>query len=626
MKISKTFFTFNLLVIFHLIFADLGPLSIVNENTVNSEESPSDTPQIQFTLKDTSDEPEPETETQHSVNHQFWPKTFSYLYLRNKLIADVIRDFCKMQDIDVVISDQLLKNQQHVHQTFEKVFPADIWNQLSKSCGLMWFFDGHILYVYESSEIVTKIIKIHPLQIKPLLNLIDELHFYGSNMAIKPMQEGGIIVLTGAPKMIELLESMTDNMQVYQSLDSDVLDVRIFPLKHAWADDKAIGSLTIPGIATMLNEILGKTKDNEKLDRLPQNTKSAQKIKSIKEDENQKNEETSDKTILPEGGLITTDTRQNAIIVKDYSKNLPLYETIIQKLDVPLELIEIQAAIVNVSKDCGLSVGVNNITFNSKHALKEITFQPFGDKPEDNKFSGSFKGIVNGNEFLTSINLLEKRNHSKVLARPSVITMNNLTAVMDQSETYYLPVQGHEGGDLYSISGSIKLQVTPHLIVQDGINQIQLILDIKDEQVTPGSKESKDKVNSSSISTQAIVCEGQSVLIGGYFHESFVNGNGGIPILKELPIIGYAFKNTTRNKGTSERLFLITPRIIHLSASEDHYKGLFQMPSTLLEYKERVRMNFLHEDALSSQEANTTPENKKTRTQKLFEEIADEKD
>ena len=222
--------------------------------------------------------------------------------------------------------------------------------------------------------------------------------------------------------------------------------------------------------------------------------------------------------------------------------------------------------------------------------------------------------------------VLEKRNHSKVLARPSVITMNNLTAVMDQSETYYLPVQGHEGGDLYSISGSIKLQVTPHLIVQDGINQIQLILDIKDEQVTPGSKESKDKVNSSSISTQAIVCEGQSVLIGGYFHESFVNGNGGIPILKELPIIGYAFKNTTRNKGTSERLFLITPRIIHLSASEDHYKGLFQMPSTLLEYKERVRMNLLHEDALSSQEANTTPENKKTRTQKLFEEIADEKD
>ncbi len=626
MKISKTFLTFNLLVIFHTIFADLGPISIVNENTVNSEESPSDTPQIQFTLKDTSDEPEPETETQHSVNHQFWPKTFSYLYLRNKLIADVIRDFCKMQDIDVVISDQLLKNQQHVHQTFEKVFPADIWNQLSKSCGLMWFFDGHILYVYESSEIVTKIIKIHPLQIKPLLNLIDELHFYGSNMAIKPMQEGGIIVLTGAPKMIELLESMTDNMQVYQSLDSDVLDVRIFPLKHAWADDKAIGSLTIPGIATMLNEILGKTKDNEKLDRLPQNTKSAQKIKSIKEDENQKNEETSDKTILPEGGLITTDTRQNAIIVKDYSKNLPLYETIIQKLDVPLELIEIQAAIVNVSKDCGLSVGVNNITFNSNHALKEIKFQPFGDKPEDNKFSGSFKGIVNGNDFLTSINLLEKRNHSKVLARPSVITMNNLTAVMDQSETYYLPVQGHEGGDLYSISGSIKLQVTPHLIVQDGINQIQLILDIKDEQVTPGSKESKDKVNSSSISTQAIVCEGQSVLIGGYFHESFVNGNGGIPILKELPIIGYAFKNTTRNKGTSERLFLITPRIIHLSASEDHYKGLFQMPSTLLEYKERVRMNLLHKDALSSQEANTTPENKKTRTQKLFEEIADEKD
>ena len=587
----------------NVIFADINSISTNNEDINKQQVQKSDGPQIQLTLKDTpSTTPE---NTNKTIDNQFWPNTFSYLYLRNKPISDVIRDFCKMQDINVVISDALLQNQQKVHQSFEKILPVEIWKQISKSCGLMWFFDGHILYVYESGEIITKILKVYPLQIDPLMSLIKKLNFYGSNMAITPMREGGIIVLSGAPKMIELIESMTTNMEFYKNLDSDILDVRIFPLKHAWADDKTIGSLRIPGIVTMLTEILGKTLDNKKSNQPIPNTSSAHKIKSVKDNDkpDEKDSETP-QTVLPEGGLITSDARQNAIVVKDYSKNLPLYEQIIDKLDVPLELIEIQAAIVNVSKDCGLTIGNNQISFTSIRDKKyEIKFQPLGNNPDENSFTGSFKGIINGNNFLTSVNFLEKKNHSKILARPSVITMNNLMAVMDQSETYYLPVKGHEGGDLYSITGSIKLQVTPHLIKEDGINKIQLILDIKDEQVTPGSgQNSKDRVNSSSISTQAIVCEGQSVLVGGYFNESFVNGNVGVPILKDFPIIGYLFKNTSRNKATSERLFLITPRIIHLSSGENTYEGLFQTPSTLLKKKERVPMDFVHEDALLPEE------------------------
>lgn len=610
MVIFKKFFgLIQIILTTNFMFADLNSIPINNEISNEQPTQNSDKPQIQFTLKDTPSETK--TSPKETIDNQFWPNTFSYLYLRNKPIPDVIKDFCKMQDIDVVVSDALLKNQQKVHQSFEKVLPVEIWKQISKSCGLMWFFDGHILYVYESSEIITKILKVYPLQIDPLMSLIEKLNFYGSNMAITPMREGGIIVLSGAPKMVELIESMTTNIEFYKNLDSDVLDVRIFPLKHAWADDKNIGNLTIPGIATMLNEILGKTLENEKSNRPVSTQNSAQRIKSIKD--NEKNDEKNDETpqtILPEGGLITSDARQNAIIVKDYSKNLPLYEQIIQSLDVPLELIEIQAAIVNVSKDCGLTIGNNQISFKSiKHPNHEIKFQPLGSKPDEERFTGSFKGVINGNEFLNSINFLEKKNHSKVLARPSVITMNNLTAVMDQSETYYLPVKGHEGGDLYSISGSIKLQVTPHLIKENNINKIQLILDIKDEQVTPSSGEgSQNRVNSSSISTQAIVCEGQSVLVGGYFNESFVKGNAGVPILKDIPFIGYIFKNTTRNKETSERLFLITPRIIHLSSGENDYEGLFQTPSTLLNKDERIPMEFVHKDALTPEEMDDTHE------------------
>jgi|GEM_PF-3139378 len=547
----------------------------------------------------TSDKADLDTDSINTpiIDHQFWPTTQSYLYLREKPITEFIQDFCKMQDINVVLSDKLQKNTQKVHQSFEKAYPINIWEQLTKTYGLLWFFDGHVLYVYESGEIETKILKVHPHQIDPLLKLTNELGFYGSNIGINPMKEGGIIVVSGAPKMIQIFEDTTQNMQFYKAIDMDVQDIKVFPLKHAWADDKTIGNLTIPGVATMLNNILGKTVETKPTFSQPQ-TPNAQRIKSIKdlekEAENNPSEE-APKIILPEGGLITTDTRQNAIIVKDYTKNLPLYENIIKKLDVPLELIEIQAAIVNVSKNCGLSLGLNQLSLGKN----KIAYQAIGEKISADQFSFSLKGIVNGSEFLTTINALESKKQSKVLARPSVITMNNMAALMEQSLTYYLPIKGHKSGDMFSITGSTKLQVTPHLISQGGNQQIQLILDIKDESVIPGKNvEDKNNVSSSNISTQAIVYEGQSVLIGGYFKEEYSNGSEGVPFLKDLPVLGYIFKNSSKSKGTSERLFLITPKIIHLSADEDAYGGLFETPSTLLEPSERVHMTYVNKDAL----------------------------
>lgn len=554
-----------------------------------------DSTNVEFTFKD---EPSFSEAIQEKVpSYGFLPNATTYLYLRDKPIAESIKDFCKMQDVDVVISDKLQRSQQKVHQTFEKIYPAEIWDQLVKSCSLLWFYDGHVLFVYDSSEIETKILKIHPHQIQPLLELIHKLGFSSSNMGIHPMREGGIIIASGAPKMIELMENMTENMQFYKNIDMDIMDVRIFPLKHAWAEDKSIGNLSIPGVATMLNNILGKNIE-EKSPITPKRNDSAKKIKSVGEEakSESENSDTQDKTVLPEGGLITTDTRQNAIIVKDYSKNLPMYENVIHKLDVPLELIEIEAVIVNINKNCGFSMGLNKLEFNFKNGKEHIHFQSLGEAPKDeNNFTFDLKGIVKGHEFLSAISILEAQNHSKVLARPSVITMDNLTAVMDQSQTFYLPVKGAKGGDLYSITGSTKLQVTPHLIKTGTKPQIQLILDIKDESVTPSNKEEdKNKVDSSSISTQAIVYEGQSVLVGGYFNEQFVNGHSGVPFLKELPFIGNLFKNTTKNKGTSERLFLITPKIIRMSAGEDRFEGLFATPSTLLKPEERIPMKYLN--------------------------------
>ena len=571
---------------------------------------PSQTPNDK-TPNDNADEPQIEFYTQEAPEaeeikfdkpklHDFWPKNTAYLFVRNKPIADSVADFCKMQGIDAVLSERLKNNKQRVNRSFEKMFPTHIWDQLAKAYGLLWFFDGHALYVYESSEIQTQIFKIHPMQIDPLLEAIDAMGFYGSNMRIRPMREGGILIVSGTPKMIELLTSITENISLYNTSETDHLDVNVFHLKHAWADDKAVGGLNIPGVATLLDNILGQQEKSENALKPAAKKTTAKKISSVREkgtedpkgkkkptkEEEKKDEGTdeseteTDKT-KSEGGVITTDPRQNAVIVKDYRRKMPMYRELIDKLDVPLELIEIQAAMVNVYKGCNFQIGSDSVTVQSQNRKQaHFTYKAIGSGDNSDTVSKgltvNLNGVVNGIQFMSAVNTLAGKNLGKILARPSVLTMDNLTAVMKQGKTHYFMVTGSKNGDMYSVEASTDLNVTPHLFTQDGKTCIQLILNIEDEsfETSPAAGSNASTV-SSSISTQAVVYEGQSVLIGGYFSEDYNDNDSGIPVLKDVPVLGHLFKSHNRKKQISERLFLITPKIVRLSAS-DPYRGLFK--------------------------------------------------
>ena len=590
-----------------------APTVMFSEEPTPPSQTPNDNtdePQIEFY---TQDDPEAEEiKFDKPKLHDFWPKNTAYLFVRNKPIADSVADFCKMQGIDAVLSEHLKDNKQRVNRSFEKMYPTHIWDQLAKAYGLLWFFDGHALYVYESSEIQTQIFKIHPLQIDPLLEVIDAMGFYGSNMRIRPMREGGILIVSGTPKMLELLTSITENISLYKTSETDRLDVKVFHLKHAWADDKEIGGLKIPGVATLLDNILGKQENAANALQPATQTASAKKVTSLREkdtdeknkketpkenektDEKAENSEEGSDKIKSDGGVITVDPRQNAVIVKDYRHKLPMYQELIDLLDVPTELIEIQAAIVNVSKGCDFKIGSDKVTVSStRHDRTWFSYKPVSTN--DTGLNVQLNGVVNGIQFMTAINALASKNLSKVLARPSVITMNNLTAVMEQGKTHYFEVSGNKAGDMYSVEANTNLKVTPHLLAKDGQTCIQLILDIKDESFSAPEGNVRAGTDTSSIATQALVYEGQSILVGGYFSEDYADGDSGVPVLKDVPVLGHLFKNSSRKKTISERLFLITPKIIRLSAG-DPYSGLFKTPSNLLDSRELMQIQCRQSD------------------------------
>lgn len=156
-----------------------------------------------------------------------------------------------------------------------------------------------------------------------------------------------------------------------------------------------------------------------------------------------------------------------------------------------------------------------------------------------------------------------------MLGRPSVLTVDNVQATLENTSTYYIQVEGYQAVDLFKVEAGTVLRVTPHIIRNErGQTSIKLAVSVQDDQNdskdAPVSDNSVPPIKQTKINTQAIVGAGQSLLIGGYYYEQKSTDASGIPILMHIPVLGNLFKTTSKGTKRMERLILITPKVIHL--------------------------------------------------------------
>lgn len=174
--------------------------------------------------------------------------------------------------------------------------------------------------------------------------------------------------------------------------------------------------------------------------------------------------------------------------------------------------------------------------------------------------------------FLARISALESKNAARMLGRPSVLTIDNVQAVLENTTTYYIPLRGTEAVDLYKVESGTVLRVTPHIIHENGRTSIKLAVNVQDDQNNSASgytnlgsdanQVTVAPIKQTKINTQAVVDVGQSLLIGGYYYEQKAEGDSGVPLLKDIPLVGNLFKTTSKSGRLMERLILLTPRIV----------------------------------------------------------------
>ncbi|MFO7982650.1 MAG: type IV pilus secretin PilQ [Desulfuromonadales bacterium] len=284
--------------------------------------------------------------------------------------------------------------------------------------------------------------------------------------------------------------------------------------------------------------------------------------------------------ILSERGKITEDARNKQLIVTDVPSRVTEVKRLVAILDTPEKQVVIEARIVEASssfsRDLGVSWGLSydaegsngsgdpdqaNLGLGGSFVITPPTQGTVGS-------SGLSTGITFGRVGIDSttldlrISALESSGYGKVISTPRVTTLNGQQASISQGTMIPYQSVGDAGTETEFIDAELSLDVTP-VINPDG--SVILQIDAANSSVgsiVPTGSGSAPSVDTKEATTQVLVQNGETTVIGGIFVEDEDFAETGVPLLRSIPILGHLFKSTTKSTIRNELLIFITPRIV----------------------------------------------------------------
>lgn len=515
---------------------------------------------------------------------------FTY-YANGHDLKTVLTGFARAQGMKAEVEPDV---KGRVSGSFNKVDPDDFMSAMSEAYGVGYYTLGNQMCFYRLDTATKEFLTVPSGSTEDLVASLQHSGFISDELMPRVNSEGNMLTITGPASYIANIKTAAS---AYLAVQTEKIVMRVFPVKYAWADDIQLTNMdqtiTVPGIASILRGmVMGQSVGGE---TVAQQRDTAQSVPSLGAPGlSKQKKDTGSQSIVPatpvrQGNIsIMADPRVNAVLVSDAAYRMPYYEQVIRDLDKPVELVEIHAAIVDIDTNASRELGVN-LTGRGTNG----NWQGGGSLGAGNKGGLDANGnpILQGSSsagallstiythgsdyFMARISALESENAARMLGRPSVLTVDNVQAVLENTTTYYIPLKGSEAVDLFKVESGTVLRVTPHVIRDHGKTSIKLAVSVQDDQNdSSGGYQSLGEDNSESItvspikqtkiSTQAMVDAGQSLLIGGYYYEQKSDGTSGVPLLKDIPLIGGLFRTDSKNGRQMERLILITPRIVTL--------------------------------------------------------------
>jgi len=320
-----------------------------------------------------------------------------------------------------------------------------------------------------------------------------------------------------------------------------------------------------------------------------------------------------DQRILSKRGTVTIDERTNTIFIQDSGGRLEEARRLIQQLDIPVRQVLIEARIVIADDKWGrqlgarfgtqsvfnkssynfgvsgtatdtsvtlpnnpVSRGSSSLTYNAGNSTGFFTVPPgsgtipIGAQPEQlnvnlpvigaaGSIALSILNLGSGNLVNVELSALEADNRGKVVSSPRVITADKRKAIISQgTEIPYLTAAASGATTISFKPAVLELAVTPRITPDD-----RIIMDLEVKKDSVGQVfAGVPSVDTKKVSTQVLVDNGDTIVLGGIFEQTTRTTVDKIPFLGDVPFVGALFRRTVKQDDKTELLIFVTPKIV----------------------------------------------------------------
>jgi len=478
--------------------------------------------------------------------------------------------------------------QYRISGEFDLRRPFPLIERITSSLGLIWYFDGQIIYVYDNSEVASAMLTVASDAVDSLVSSLKKSALYDNRFPIKHAVGTDFVYVSGPPKYVEVVQAAAALLHTRTAVTQrSERHIELVKIRHVSVGDRIFTQRgiqsSVAGLAQVLASVLGGGASVTVAP--PKNPRTLSKDDTSKEAglplppgvrEMPPFDTSTPAPLFPLANAMpnarpsqepvdppptaTMDTApmnivaypaNNSLLLEGTGQQIATARRLIDQLDVAKDQVELSLWVIDIQKSnfdalgatwsASGKVGPMNLGFNTPATLSQSQTM----------------------QFMASVTALSQDKKARIVSRPILLAQDNSPAVFDNSKTFLVRVRGERVAALERFTYGTMISVTPHVVAPDGRIEMELTIeDGSSDAPTKASGLDLPVVSSTKISTVARVQHEQSLLIGGYTQSHNTEGIDKIPLLGDIPMLGRLFQFRNTNDQQSVRLFLIQPRML----------------------------------------------------------------
>ncbi|MCY0389759.1 hypothetical protein OVY01_21690 [Robbsia sp. Bb-Pol-6] len=493
--------------------------------------------------------------------------------------------------------------------------PADFLDTLAAAHRLDWFYARGRLHVSRRVDRVARALDLAGRHADEAERILRGMGVFHAEYGFVPMPRERRVLVSGPPAYVDLLAVSL------ASLPGDAAPLRFgfFALRHARVYDRTYtfrsNTVVVPGVQRIVGRLLGEPVREAAIGQEAGDTAGmtdpAGRVTSARlrapaaprADERTSHGSASPGTlrIMPPDGApfeaaarqeaqwaaraataagppvtVVADRRLNALIVRGPQDVVDASRVLIERLDVPVPLIQLEAVIVDLKDsardelgvDLSLSTGFARFDTGATGANAAIGGMGAASNNPD-PTAPTLTVLPNWRPLMARIRALEQDGRASIVSRPSIVTQNNTAALLDLNESFFIRNKGRDFADTTQVDVGLMINIVPGVVDPEAaLPRVAMDIQIEDGEILGVTDDQVPRTKRNVIATQASVRSTESLLIAGHHKRQEMRSERRVPGLSRLPVLGGLFRSRETHVENVRRYFLITPRVLSLEHAD----------------------------------------------------------